>query len=237
LPSVSFDGENWLVAWWDMRAWIPGFDLHVTPPTDVYGARVTTTGAVLDPSGFGIATGVGDETEVALSGSASRSLVVYRQSAGPVDEVKARLVGPDPTGGTGGMGGGGAGNGGTAGAAGADDGGAGGSDGGMGGDDGVAGDGTTGGSSGEAGEAGSSTGGSRPTGGSGGRGGAGRGGTSGASNAGQAGSGTNPPPPGDDDDDGCGCRVPGTRSTQRPAWILGLVFGLFAARRRRRNDA
>ena len=46
-PAVAFDGTNYLVAWSDAR----------TGSFDVYGARVSTTGSVLDPAGFAISTG------------------------------------------------------------------------------------------------------------------------------------------------------------------------------------
>jgi hypothetical protein len=47
-PSVAFTGKNYLVAWADNRS-----DLT---STDIYGARVTPAGRVLDPRGFVIST-------------------------------------------------------------------------------------------------------------------------------------------------------------------------------------
>ena len=44
-PDVSFDGQNFLVVWQDARS---------TTDCDVYAARVSPAGAVLDPNGFAV---------------------------------------------------------------------------------------------------------------------------------------------------------------------------------------
>jgi hypothetical protein len=51
-PAVSFDGTNFLVAWEDYRS---GYYW------DIYGARVSRAGTVLDPTGFGISVTAGLE--------------------------------------------------------------------------------------------------------------------------------------------------------------------------------
>jgi hypothetical protein len=185
LPEVAYDGRNWLVAWWDTRAW-EGQSPNVSPPYDIYGTRVSPAGALLDPSGVGIATGAGDETSVALAGGAGKWLVTYDHSAGPIAGVRARLVhsegGGAGVGGAGGMGGvGGAGAGGfgmggagTAGSAAGGFAGAG-TGGAAAGSGGVAGSaGASGGSDGDSGAAGADDGGAAGT--SGGHGGDGEGG-------------------------------------------------------------
>src|SRR5881296_3403236 len=50
-PRVAFDGERYLVVWEDDRESTSVFQLD-----QVYGARVSTAGAVLDPNGFKITT-------------------------------------------------------------------------------------------------------------------------------------------------------------------------------------
>jgi len=50
-PRVAFDGENYLVVWDDDRESTSTFLLH-----QIYGARVTTDGQVLESNGFKITT-------------------------------------------------------------------------------------------------------------------------------------------------------------------------------------
>jgi hypothetical protein len=47
-PEIAFDGTNYVIVWQDGRS--------VTSGTDIYGARVTQSGVVLDQSGFAITT-------------------------------------------------------------------------------------------------------------------------------------------------------------------------------------
>jgi hypothetical protein len=255
LPHVAYDGQNWLVAWWDTRAW-EGRSPNVSPPYDIYGTRVSPAGQLLDPSGVGIATGVGDETDVSLAGGLGKWLATYDHSSGPVAGVRARLVqsegGGAGMGGAGGAaggagGGGAAGSGGTTAGAGGAAAGSGGASGGRGGDAGNSGaagqddGGTAGTSGGEGGDGGAGTAGEGAAGGaageggeagssSGGRGGNGNGG-GGASGGAGAGRGGSTEPPGDDGD--CSCRTPGSRSASHSAWIVCLLaFGVTLSRRR-----
>lgn len=63
-PTVAWDGSTFIVAWDDQRNQASFFDAR----TDVYGARVSESGAVLDPAGFPIhASPHGDASAAILS--------------------------------------------------------------------------------------------------------------------------------------------------------------------------
>lgn len=68
-PAVAFDGENYLVVWDDNR----GFETW-----DLYGARVTRFGNVLDPSGFTISTAQSWQTYPSIAFDGTNYLVVWQ---------------------------------------------------------------------------------------------------------------------------------------------------------------
>lgn len=71
-PVVGWDGASFVVAWDDQRNQQAFFDER----TDIYGARVSAAGAVLDPSGFPIYVGPqGDATAALLCRPDAVSLV------------------------------------------------------------------------------------------------------------------------------------------------------------------
>jgi hypothetical protein len=82
-PAVAFDGTNYLVVWEDSRA----------VQADVYGARVTTSGQVVDDQGgipIGVASAFQVAPDVAVSGTSY--LVVWRDNRnGNVDTYAARV--------------------------------------------------------------------------------------------------------------------------------------------------
>ena len=87
-PSVAWDGANYLVAWQDER---------VAPvnKSDVYGARVSAAGIVLDPDGFPIANAPvgqgGQQPDVGSNGVSF--LVGYRTFGGALQAVEVSDAG------------------------------------------------------------------------------------------------------------------------------------------------
>ena len=71
-PVVGWDGSTFVVAWDDQRNQAYFFDER----TDIYGARVSAAGAVLDPAGLAIYRGAqGDATAAILSVAGGTSYV------------------------------------------------------------------------------------------------------------------------------------------------------------------
>jgi len=83
-PVVTYDGATWVAAWADARG-----------GNSVYAARVAGTGAVLDPAGVAIATGLVQPAAVDIASTGGGlSAVVYtrRTSVGTPLRVIARMV-------------------------------------------------------------------------------------------------------------------------------------------------
>jgi hypothetical protein len=68
-PCLAFDGTDFLVAWEDSRS---GYDY------DIYGARVTPQGTVLDPSGIPVSRAAGYQEFTAMDFDGSNFIVVWR---------------------------------------------------------------------------------------------------------------------------------------------------------------
>jgi hypothetical protein len=85
-PSVTFDGSDFLVVWEDRRS----------GSADVYAARVSTAGTVLDPAGIAVCTLALDQTWPAIASDGVRTLAAWvdARSGGCTDIWGARL-GPD----------------------------------------------------------------------------------------------------------------------------------------------
>jgi len=91
-PSVAFDGQNYLVVWEDWRS-----------ECDIYGARVTPAGIVLDPAGIAISTAEDWQYYPSVAFDGQNYLVVWGdQRNGPFDIYGTRVtqdgVVLDPTG-------------------------------------------------------------------------------------------------------------------------------------------
>jgi hypothetical protein len=82
-PALSFDGTNYLVAWEDSRS---------GPPFDIYGARVTKAGVVLDTSGIAICAAVNGQWEPAVAFDGTAYLVVWSDLRNGVFDVYGTRV-------------------------------------------------------------------------------------------------------------------------------------------------
>ncbi|HTW92002.1 MAG TPA: hypothetical protein VMH22_09870 [bacterium] len=67
-PHLAYSGSNYLVAWEDYRRSIY---------TDIFGARVSTGGAVLDPAGIAISTSEFNQLDPALAFDGTNYLVLW----------------------------------------------------------------------------------------------------------------------------------------------------------------
>ncbi len=88
LPSVAFDGTNYLVVWSDGRLGAPG-------APDVFGARVSQAGAILDPAGIAISTAGSSQYATSIAFDGTNYLVVWsdtRANTGYSDIYGARVT-------------------------------------------------------------------------------------------------------------------------------------------------
>jgi large repetitive protein len=86
-PAVGFDGANFLVVWQDFR--------NSSTGPDIYGARVTPGGAVLDTDGFGITQAADAQTVPVLFFDGTDFLVVWQdRRAGSFSDIYGARVTP-----------------------------------------------------------------------------------------------------------------------------------------------
>ena len=86
-PVLAFNGGVWLVVWNDWRIWAAGG--ADTYDSDIFGARVSPAGAVLDPAGFPVKTGSADQTLAGLEPAADTFLMAWVEDG----QVLAQRIG------------------------------------------------------------------------------------------------------------------------------------------------
>src|SRR5207249_1314257 len=75
-PAVAANGDGYLVVWADSRNyWTQQGNWN--NESDVYGARVSTNGIVLDPSGIAISTEIRDQSSPSVASDGRDYLVVW----------------------------------------------------------------------------------------------------------------------------------------------------------------
>jgi hypothetical protein len=93
-PAVCWTGAEWVVAWEDLRHAAGIQDGR----TEVYAARVSAAGGLLDPSGFALAPQPGLSSQPALAGSSGVAVAAYawmrREAPFATWRVATRVVGP-----------------------------------------------------------------------------------------------------------------------------------------------
>jgi PKD repeat protein len=86
-PTVAFDGLDFVVVWEDMRNAEDYFDKR----TDLFGARISVTGTVLDPLGVPVATDAAPEWQPALASAGGNTLLATSIFRGEVGMTSYRL--------------------------------------------------------------------------------------------------------------------------------------------------
>ena len=87
-PALAFDGTNYLAVWQDGRN---------EPYDDIYGARVTPDGVVLDPDGIAVAAAPNEQYFPALAWGGASYLVAWQDRRSFGDMVYAARVASDGT--------------------------------------------------------------------------------------------------------------------------------------------
>ncbi|SEM33953.1 hypothetical protein SAMN05444354_11549 [Stigmatella aurantiaca] len=85
-PAAAYNGTNFLVVWQDTRS---------GTSSDIYGARISTTGTVLNPNGIMISNAVSDQQTPVVAYNGSDFLVIWQdtRSGSSYDIYGARVSG------------------------------------------------------------------------------------------------------------------------------------------------
>ncbi|MBV9951532.1 MAG: hypothetical protein JO291_06245 [Acidimicrobiia bacterium] len=81
-PRAAWNGTNWLVAWTD----------HRNDAGDVYGTRVSGTGAVLDPGGIRISGAAGSQQSPVVAADGARFVVAWNDGRNGNQDIFAARV-------------------------------------------------------------------------------------------------------------------------------------------------
>jgi hypothetical protein len=84
-PKMAYNGTNWLAVWEDFRP---------TSDSDVYGARLSNAGTVLDPAGIAISTATGSQFSLSVAANGADWLVAWRddRNGSATDDIYATRV-------------------------------------------------------------------------------------------------------------------------------------------------
>jgi hypothetical protein len=85
-PSLAFDGTNFLVVWGDERIGTQG---------DIFGARISPQGEILDPLGIPICTSQGIQSDVGVAWGGQNYLVVWQDLRSENWAIYGARVDPD----------------------------------------------------------------------------------------------------------------------------------------------
>ncbi len=83
-PQVIFDGTNYFVVWQDKRS---GYQTY-----DIFGARVTTSGIVLDPDGITISAAAYDQTHASIGFDNTNYFVIWQDERNSVNDIYGTRV-------------------------------------------------------------------------------------------------------------------------------------------------
>ncbi|UCG43968.1 MAG: hypothetical protein JSU73_04985 [candidate division WOR-3 bacterium] len=85
-PAVAYDGTNYLAVWADRRG---------TDTSDIFAARITSAGRLLDPNGFAVSTAAGFQGYPAVTFDGANYLVVWTDMRSGGADIYGARVTPD----------------------------------------------------------------------------------------------------------------------------------------------